>query len=177
MHITLEQLSALMKAKEAEHLEFKEAKERFDFEKLVRYCVALANEGGGRIVLGVTDKKPRHVVGTQAFSKMERTKAGLLERLHVRVETDVIDHPNGRVLVFTVPPRPIGMPIHYKGAYWMRSGEDLVPMTPDMLKKSLMNPSRIFLLKYVKKPRKKIFILKPLKSSEPCGAVGPAIQP
>lgn len=135
MHMTVEQLRSLMKAKEAEHLEFKEAKERFDFEKLVRYCVALANEEGGRIILGVTDKKPRQVVGTQAFSNMERTKAGLLERLHVRVETDAIDHPNGRVLVFTVPSRPIGMPIHYKGAYWMRSGEDLVPMTADKLKK------------------------------------------
>ena len=135
MHMTLEQLRSLMKAKEAEHLEFKEAKERFDFEKLVRYCVALANEGGGKIVLGVTDKKPRHVVGTQAFLKIERTKAGLLERLHARVETDVIDHPDGRVLVFTVPPRPIGTPMQYKGAYWMRSGEDLVPMTADMLKK------------------------------------------
>jgi len=135
MHVTLEQLRSLMKTKEAEHLEFKEAKERFDFEKLVRYCVALTNEGGGKIVLGVTDKKPRRVVGTEAFSNMERTKTGLLERLHVRVETDVVDHPDGRVLVFTVPSRPIGMPIHHKGAYWMRSGEDLVPMTPDMLKK------------------------------------------
>jgi ATP-dependent DNA helicase RecG len=135
MHTTVEQLHALIKAKEAEHLEFKEAKERFDFEKLVRYCVALANEGGGKIVLGVSDKKPRRVVGTQAFSNMERTKAGLLERLHVRVETAVVDHPNGRVLVFTVPSRPIGTPIHYKGAYWMRGGEDLVPMTPDILKK------------------------------------------
>lgn len=49
---------------EGEHIEFKEAKRRFDFEELVNYCVALANEGGGRIVLGVTDKLPRKVVGT-----------------------------------------------------------------------------------------------------------------
>ena len=28
-----------------------------------------------------------------------------------------------------------GMPIQYKGAYWMRSGESLVPMTPDHLKR------------------------------------------
>ena len=135
MHVTLEQLKSLIKASEAEHLEFKEARNRFDFEKLVRYCAALANEGGGKIILGVTDKKPRQVVGTQAFLNIERTKTGLLERLHARVETDVLDHPDGRVLVFSVPSRPIGMPIQYKGAYWMRSGEDLVPMTPDTLKK------------------------------------------
>ena len=30
-------------ASEGHHLEFKEAKQRFDFEELVRYCVVLAN--------------------------------------------------------------------------------------------------------------------------------------
>lgn len=51
----LEQLARWMAAREDEHLEFKEAKHRFDFELLVKYCCALANERGGRIVLGVTD--------------------------------------------------------------------------------------------------------------------------
>ena len=37
---------------ETERLEFKEAKTQFDSEKLMRYCVALANEGGGYLVLG-----------------------------------------------------------------------------------------------------------------------------
>ena len=135
MTATLEQLSAWMKAGENEHLEFKEAKNRFDFEKLVQYCLALANEGGGRIVLGVTDSRPRQVVGTQAFLELERTKAGILERLHLRISADVVNHPDGRVLVFTAPSRPIGMPVQYRGAYWMRGGEDLVPMTPDVLKR------------------------------------------
>ncbi len=120
---------------ENEYLEFKEAKNHFDFEKLVKYCVALANEGGGHIILGVTDKKPRQVVGTTFFDNLERTKAGLLERLRLRVFAHEVLHPKGRVLVFEVPPRPIGMPVQYKGAYWMRAGEDLVPMTPDMLKR------------------------------------------
>ena len=135
MNVTLEHLKTWMKASEDEHLEFKEAKERFDFEKLVTYCVALANEGGGKIILGITDKKPRKVVGTQAFQNLERTKSGLIERLHLRIEVDAISHPDGRVLTFNVPSRPIGTPVQYKGAYWMRGGEDLVPMTPDMLNK------------------------------------------
>jgi len=130
-----EKLAALLETKEDEHLEFKEAKERFDFEILVKYCVALANEGGGSMVLGVTDKRPRKVVGTKSFENLERTKAGLLERLHLRISVDEVHHPHGRIIVFEVPPRPIGMAIQYKGAYWMRSGEDLVPMTPDMLKR------------------------------------------
>jgi ATP-dependent DNA helicase RecG len=74
-------------------------------------------------------------VGTSAFSDLERTKAGLIERLHLRIEVDEIFHPDGRVLVFHVPSRPLGVAIQFKGAYWMRGGEDLVPMTPDLLKR------------------------------------------
>ena len=102
MRVSLTQLAVWMKADEGEHLEFKEAKNRFDFEKLVQYCVALANERGGYMILGVTDKKPRRVVGTQAFENLERTKVGLLERLNLRVTVDALSHPDGRVLVFSV---------------------------------------------------------------------------
>lgn len=124
-----------MNAPEDEHLEFKEAKSNFHFEKLVKYCAAMANEGGGTMILGVKDKPPRRVVGSHAFDQIERTKAGLIERLRLRVEAEEVQHPDGRVLVFQIPARPIGMPIAIEGAYWMRGGEDLVPMTPDQLKR------------------------------------------
>ncbi len=130
-----QQFQEWLNAKENEHLEFKEAKNRFDFEKLVKYCAAMANEGGGSIILGVTDRPPRRVVGSLAFDDLERTKAGLIERLRLRIEAEAIAHPDGRVLVFTVPARPIGVPIALEGAYWMRAGEDLAPMTPDMLRR------------------------------------------
>jgi ATP-dependent DNA helicase RecG len=134
-HTTLDDLSRWLMADEGHHLEFKEAKQRFDFEELVRYCVALANEGGGRIVLGVTDRRPRRVVGTQAFHPSQRTEEGLVERLGLKVRAEEIEHVDGRVLVFHVPTRHRGVPVSYKGAYWMRSGEGLVPMTPDELRR------------------------------------------
>jgi ATP-dependent DNA helicase RecG len=137
MSAILEQLETWMRTRENERLEFKEAKNNFDFEKLVKYCCAIANERGGKIILGVSDRMPRQVVGTSTFENLERTKAGITERLRIRVDVDEIDHPSGRVLVFTVPSRPIGMPLQYEGAYWMRSGEDLVAMTPDQLKRIL----------------------------------------
>ncbi|MEI6388826.1 MAG: ATP-binding protein [Spirochaetota bacterium] len=133
--MSLGELDRLMSLPEGEHLEFKEAKTSFEFELLVKYCVALANEGGGAMVLGVTDKLPRRVVGTQAFLDLEKTKAGIASRLHIRVDAEELSHPAGRVLLFTVPSRPIGMPIHYEGRYFMRSGEDLVPMLPDVLRR------------------------------------------
>jgi ATP-dependent DNA helicase RecG len=135
MTVAIEKLQKWLDAGEEEHLEFKEAKTNFHFGTLVKYCVALANEGGGKMVLGVTDKVPRTVVGSQAFQDLERTKAGLIERLRRRVDIEEIWHQDGRVLVFQVPSRPIGMPIQYEGAYWMRGGQDLVPMTPDVLQR------------------------------------------
>ncbi len=135
MTVSNQHFKEWLNAKEDEHLEFKEAKGGFHFDTLVKYCAALANEGGGAIVLGVTDKRPRRVVGSSAFSELERTKAGLIDRLRLRIEAEEILHPNGRVLVFTAPSRPIGVPIAVEGAYWMRAGEDLAPMTPDMLRR------------------------------------------
>lgn len=122
---------------ETEHLEFKEAKQQYDGNKLLRYCVALANEGGGHLVLGVSDKHPRQVVGTQAFPNSGDITSRVLEALHIRVEVKELAHPQGRVLVISVPSRPVGTPLHHEGAYLMRAGEELVPMTPDQLKRIL----------------------------------------
>jgi ATP-dependent DNA helicase RecG len=136
MATTAPQIDALLSVRsEDEHLEFKAAENNFHFEELVDYCVALANEGGGRMILGVTDRIPRHVVGTKAFDVPERTVAGIYERLGLKVTFDEVAHPNGRVLVFHVPSRPIGQPVHYKGRYLMRAGEELVPMSPDQLRR------------------------------------------
>jgi len=120
-----------MQAPEGEHLEFKEARSSFEFEDAVKYCCALANEKGGRLVLGVSDRRPRHVVGTAAFQELARTRLGLVERLHLRIEVEEIPTPEGRVLVFEAPSRPVGVPIQYRGTFWMRAGESLVPMTTD----------------------------------------------
>jgi ATP-dependent DNA helicase RecG len=128
-------LAHWLQASEGEHLEFKEARESFSFERLLKHCAALANERGGTLVLGVTDKRPRKVVGTNAFGSLERTRRGLLEKLRYRVDVEEISHPDGRVLAFRVPSRPIGMPIPLDGAYWMRSGDSLATMTADMLKR------------------------------------------
>lgn len=86
------------------------------------------------MILGITDQLPRKVVGTKAFQDLERIKARLIEQLRLRIDVDEISHPDGRVLVFNIPSRPLGLAIQIKGAYWMRGGQDLVPMTQDRLK-------------------------------------------
>lgn len=134
--MTPAELDGLIAApRETEHLEFKEAKAQFDSTKLLRYCAALANEGGGKLVLGVTDKPPRQVVGTAAFLNPGQLVSDVLGRLHFRVSPIEVTHPNGRVLVIEVPSRPPGTPIQLDGTYWMRAGEELVAMTADQLKR------------------------------------------
>jgi len=134
MDITIETLEALLEAKEGEHLEFKEAKTSFHFETLVKYCAALANEGGGMVVLGVTDKRPRKIVGSHAFTQPERTRSGLIQNLRLNIDFSEVNHPDGRVLVFHVPARPIGNPIKYEGIYWERQGDSLAAMSEERLR-------------------------------------------
>ena len=130
----IEQLAEIMVSKEGENLEFKEAKTKYDFEKLVKYCAAIANEGGGKIVFGITDKRPRTVVGSQAFKQPERTRAGLIESLHLNIDFSIVVHPDGRVLIFHVPTHPIGNPVKYKGIYWQRQSDSLIAMTENRLR-------------------------------------------
>lgn len=132
---TLTDLNTWLQEPESERLEFKEAKNNYDSNKLAKYCCALANEGGGKFVLGVNNVRPRSVVGSRAYPDIERVRSLLIQKLHIRIEASELLHPDGRVLVFEVPPRPVGTAISYEGAYWMRRAEDLVPMTQDALRR------------------------------------------
>lgn len=119
---------------EHQRLEFKEAKTQLDNRKLYEYCVALANEGGGHVLLGVGNAPPRPVVGTQAFRDPIGMAEKLFETLGFRVDVEEVAHPGGRVLVFHIPSRPRGTAYHLDGRYLMRSGESLVPMSEDRLR-------------------------------------------
>lgn len=135
MSATVEELETWLSEPEAERLEFKEAKNNFHFETLAKYCAALANEGGGKIIFGVTDRRPRRVAGSTAFEAPGRTVASLVSRLAIQVTFEEIQHPGGRVLVFHVPPRPVGVPIQYDGVFWSRAGDELRPLSQDRLRR------------------------------------------
>ena len=135
MKTTLEELNGWMSAvRESEQLEFKEAKNQYDTTKLFRCCVAMANEGGGKLVLGVANEVPRKVVGTKAFLNPPDIQTRILDKLRFRVEVEELIHPHGRILVFHVPSRPAGTAYQFEGAYLMRSTEDTVAMSEDRLR-------------------------------------------
>ena len=53
-------IQELLEEKEGEQTQFKEAKNHFDFGDAAKCCCALANNGGGKLVFGITDKRPRY---------------------------------------------------------------------------------------------------------------------
>ncbi len=124
-----EQLQAWLAEPEGTRLEFKEAKHHYHFDKLVEYCVALANEGGGKFILGVTDRRPRRIVGTTVFAEPGRTEAGLHERLSHRIPVDELRTAEGRVLVVHVPARLPGTAWQIDGRYLKRAGDELAALT------------------------------------------------
>jgi len=116
MTITAEQIDLWRSsAAETRHLEFKTAKQQYDTDKLRRYCIAIANEGGGHLLLGIADQPPRAVVGSQAFSDTQAIAEKLFQWLGFRVDVQAVSHSDGRVVVFIIPGRPKGTAYHDKG--------------------------------------------------------------
>src|SRR5436309_547267 len=97
---------------ETEILEFKEAKSQYSTEKIYAYCVAIGNEGGGHFILGIRNQKPRMVVGTNAIDNPGGMSEKIFNKLGFRVQIEVVQHPDGRVVVLSIPGCPKGSPFH-----------------------------------------------------------------
>lgn len=134
----LEELQLLMDSKENEHLEFKEAKSSFSIlgdggknkKSVLGYCVALANEGGGKLILGVSESFPRRIVGSNALQNFGKAKSQIYKHLDLRIEEieEIFDRQSKRVVIIHIPPRPIGKPLKFYGVPLMRVGEQLLEM-------------------------------------------------
>ena len=146
--MTIDELRHLRESEDK--VEFKEAKKNFPFaggshsnphdrwKCVLGYCVALANEGGGLLVFGMTDKVPHQVVGTDfslhqigALEDEIYTRLGMRVRVEELFETDT----NLRVLVFDIPGRPTRRVMRFEGVPLMRTGESLRLMSEDELQR------------------------------------------
>ena len=140
-----ELLQQLMERWEYEIVEFKSATGEYSEDKVGQYFSAISNEANlagkqyGWFVLGVSETKVKHPVGT-AFKKGPGT---LLERFKYTISrntTDamtfldiielypVVDGEPKRVLMFKIPAAVAGMPTEWKTRYYARSGESLIPL-------------------------------------------------
>ena len=137
-------LDALIQNWEDETVEFKEASNDFDTDRIGRYVSALSNEANlsdessGWLVLGVGNKT-REVIGTNYRTDSKRLD-GLKKQINDGTDPSmtfrsvrVIDHPNGRVVMLEIPAAPKGMPIAWKGHWHARAGENLTHLSLDKL--------------------------------------------
>lgn len=131
MKVTPMNIEELLDAKEGEYCQFKEGKNSFEFDEAARCCCALANCGGGNLVFGITDKRPRKVVGSNAFMQPERTRRSLIDKLKVMVDFYLLYQDDKRVLVFEVSSHPVGIPVQLDGVAWFYESDSLIKL-PEM---------------------------------------------
>lgn len=124
---------------ENEIVEFKEAKNGYDFSKLGKYFSALSNEANlkGRphawLVFGVENKK-HAIVGSQfrtVRKELDSLKSEIANKTTNRItfiEIYEINEPEGRVVMFQIPAAPKGFPIAFDGHYYGRDDEELSPL-------------------------------------------------
>jgi len=124
-------IEELIEAPENEQLEFKRAQNTYEFEELAKYACAISNCGGGKIVFGISNNRPRQVVGSSAFQQPERTCNGLIDKLGVHVGFQLYEQDEKRILVFEIARRPTGLPRQVDGVAWWRIGDSLIPMPPE----------------------------------------------
>lgn len=124
---------------ENEIVEFKEAKNGYDFNKLGKYFSALSNEANlkGRpfawLVFGVENKK-HSIVGSQfrtVRKDLDSLKSEIANKTTNRVtfiEIYELNELEGRVVLFQIPAAPKGFPIAFDGHYYGRDDEELSPL-------------------------------------------------
>jgi len=148
--MNIEVFEALLNTAENKNLEFKEARNFYSKEELLKYLCALANAGGGHLILGATDKMPHQVSGTKAFESINQDEFNLLQPIISQVHVEVSDfmYDDKRVLAFYVNPRPLGKIVSYDKRYWCRRGESLDTLNETEIKNIIISESVDYTAQY-----------------------------
>lgn len=126
---------------ETEVVEFKEAKNSYDFSKLGKYFSALCNEANlldktsAWLIFGVENSK-REIVGTKYRQDnrpyLDSLKGEIANKTTNRitfVEIYELNLAGGRrVVMMQIPAAPRGLPVAWEGHYYGRDGGELVPL-------------------------------------------------
>ncbi|MBI9068463.1 MAG: putative DNA binding domain-containing protein [Salinivirgaceae bacterium] len=138
-------------------VELKKASTQFNFNNgrrsVLGYVVALANEGGGMLVLGVSENSqpPHEITGSKAWQGCEgKLEEDIYRALKIRIATEVVYEDNKRVLIIHIPSRPVGKTLKFEDVPLMRVGEELLPMSDEQLLKILQEQEPDFTAKICK---------------------------
>ncbi|MDR0368609.1 MAG: putative DNA binding domain-containing protein [Bacteroidales bacterium] len=124
---------------ETEIVEFKEAKNGYDFDKIGKYFSALSNEANLKsrscawLIFGVENKK-HQIVGSQYRpdrKDLDSLKKEIGDKTTQNIsfiEIHELKTPQGRVVMFQIPTAPLGIPVAFEGFYYGRLNESLVAL-------------------------------------------------
>jgi ATP-dependent DNA helicase RecG len=97
---------------------------------ILGYVTALCNEGGGYLVIGMSDNYPHEVIGTkQSFNAIGELESKIYTDTSIRPKVYELFENEKRVLVIEVPSRPAGKVFKFEDVPLMRVGEELKPMS------------------------------------------------
>ena len=100
---------------------------------ILGYVIALCNEKGGSLVIGMHDSYPHKVVGTkQAENAIGQLESDIYRDSGIRTDIYELYEDGKRVLVIDVPSRPRGRVFKFEDVALMRVGEDLKPMSDEV---------------------------------------------
>ncbi len=129
--------------RETEWVEFKEARNDFDFNEIGKYFSAISNaanlnnQSAGWLIFGVSDDFPRRIVGTQYRAHppgLDKLKRQIADHTNHRLTFRNIyelEVERKRVLMFEIPPAVQGIPTTWDGIAYGRIHDSLVPLTLD----------------------------------------------
>ncbi|MDP8161287.1 putative DNA binding domain-containing protein [Pasteurella atlantica] len=136
-------LEDLLHNNESEVVEFKEAKNQFDTDKLGKYFSALSNEANlqnkksAYVVLGIADNKA--IVGTTISDKViDNYKKEIADHSSIGLsfsEVYRIEKEHKNILILEIPSAPKGIPIAWKGHYYARNGSNLTALNVEKLER------------------------------------------
>lgn len=125
---------------ETEVVEFKTAGNDYDFRKIGKYFSALCNEANLKsrneawLVFGV-ENEHKNIVGSNyrvsnraALDSLKSEVANKTTNRITFIEIFELNLPEGRVVMFQIPPAPRGIPVAWEGHYYGRDDESLGAM-------------------------------------------------
>ena len=131
---------------ETEIVEFKEAKEGYDFDKIGKYFSALSNEANLKgkscawLIFGVENTK-HQIVGSRYRTdrkKLDSLKKEIGDKITHNItfiEIYELPTPQGRVVMFQIPAAPQGIPVAFEGFYFGRLNESLVALNIEKIER------------------------------------------
>ena len=133
-----ESLRSLIDKPESDDLEFKGR--ILTNSEIADYVVGIGNAGGGFLIMGVSNKLPRQILGLVELGAdiLQKIRRSVYDSTSVRVELEPVSTAQGFVLGVRIPGRLPGTVLCTReGKYLIRVGDSLVGLTTHQVQQIL----------------------------------------